>query len=54
MKESTLMITLGILLSFLSIVLVLINAPLLLAGLVCIGGGMSIISGLYELIVNYN
>jgi len=54
MKDSTLMIFTGVFLSIITVLLVLINAPLAFAGLFCFGGTGLVFAGLYELIVNYN
>jgi len=54
MKDSTLMILGGVLLCFITILSVLINAPLAFSGLFCFGGGALVFAGLYELTVNYN
>lgn len=54
MKDSTLMIFGGVFLSIITILLVLINAPLAFSGLFSIGGAGLVFAGLYELIVNYN
>lgn len=54
MKDSTLMILSGIFLSFITILLVLINAPLAFCGLFCFGGSSLVFAGLYELMVNFN
>ncbi len=53
MKDTTLMIFGGVILTFISVLLVLTNAPLALTGLFSIGGTGLVFAGLYELIVNY-
>ncbi len=54
MKDSTLMILGGVLLCFITILSVLINAPLAFSGLFCFGGAALVFAGLYELTVNFN
>lgn len=54
MKDSTIKIFGGVFVSFITILLVLTNAPLIFTGLFCLGGGGLIVAGLYELIVNFN
>lgn len=54
MRDSTLMIFGGIFLCVITILLALINAPLLFTGLFCFGGAGLVLAGLYELTVNFN
>ena len=53
MKDSTLMILGGVYLSFIAILLVLINAPLAFSGLFSLGGFGLVFAGIWEL-VNFN
>jgi hypothetical protein len=54
MKDSTLMLLGGVYLCFLTIGAVLINAPLLMCGVLCFGGTSLVFAAVYEMMVNYN
>jgi hypothetical protein len=54
MKDSTLILIAGIMLCFLTIVSVYTSTPLLISGILCLGGTGLVFAAIYEMTVNYN